>query len=336
MSKNYKKASFTLSIVTLVICTALFTACDTGQETSQTSTGTTAGPRTSVPTEDPVTAGEDAIDEAEYRRHIETLASDEFGGRAPASPGEVLTVDYLTQVFKDLGLEPGNGDSYVQEVPLASVNLVNKPELVFSGGEGEDMKLAYIEDQVVWTRQQVAEVAIDNSELIFVGYGISAPERDWDDYAGVDVAGKTVVILVNDPGFATQDPDLFNGNAMTYYGRWTYKFDEAARRGAAGAIIIHDTRPAAYGWSTVVNSWTGPQFALVLPDKGANLANVEGWITKDHARTLFAKAGLDLDEMYAKARQPGFKAVAMGMKASTELFNEAENVTSRNVTAVVK
>ena len=336
MSTSHKQVSFTLPIVTLVLCAMLFTACDNGQETSHTSAEPAADPRASVATEDPVTAAEDAIDEAEYRRHIETLASDEFGGRAPASPGEELTVEYLTKVFKELGLEPGNGDSYVQEVPLASVNLVNNPELVFSGGQGEDMELAYIEDQVVWTRQQVTEVAIDNSELVFVGYGITAPERDWDDYAGVDVAGKTVVMLVNDPGFATQDPELFNGNAMTYYGRWTYKFDEAARRGATGAIIIHDTRPAAYGWSTVINSWTGPQFALVLPDKGVNLANVEGWITKDHARTLFAKAGMDLDEMYARAQQPGFKAVPMGLKASTALINETENVTSRNVAAVVK
>jgi Zn-dependent M28 family amino/carboxypeptidase len=300
------------------------------------STGQATPEEAGTPAQDPLTAGEDAISEADYRRHIETLASDEFGGRAPASPGEQLTVDYLTQVFTDLGLEPGNGDSYVQDVPLASVNLTNNPELVVSGGAGEDMRLAYIQDQVVWTRKQVPEVAIENSELVFVGYGITAPERGWDDYAGVNVVGKTVVILVNDPGFATQDPELFNGNAMTYYGRWTYKFDEAARQGALGAIIIHDTRPAAYGWSTVVNSWTGPQFSLILPDKGAKLAAVEGWITKDHATTLFTKAGMDLEEMYARAQQPGFKAVPMGLKASVALVNEAENVSSRNVAAVLK
>ncbi len=158
--------------------------------------------------------------------------------------------------------------------PLAWVEVVNSPDLVISAAR-EKISLTYGTEQVVWTRKQLSEAAISDSELVFVGYGINAPERDWNDYAGVDVEGKTVVILVNDPGYATQDPDLFNGNAMTYYGRWDYKFGEAARQGAAGAIMVHDTLPAAYPWSTVTNSWTGPQFDMVLPDQG-RVAGVGG------------------------------------------------------------
>jgi Zn-dependent M28 family amino/carboxypeptidase len=150
------------------------------------------------------------------------------------------------------------------------------------------------------------------------------------------VKGKTVVMLVNDPGYATQDPDLFNGNAMTYYGRWDYKYGEAARQGAAGAIIIHDTLPAAYGWPTVENSWTGPQFDLVLPDKGEGLAAMESWITRDAAQKLFAKAGLDLDAMYEAAKTPGFEAVALPLKATAHLENRLNTVDSRNVVAMVK
>jgi Zn-dependent M28 family amino/carboxypeptidase len=172
--------------------------------------------------------------------------------------------------------------------------------------------------------------------LVFVGYGINAPERGWNDYEGIDVEGKTVVMLINDPGYASQDPDLFNGNAMTYYGRWDYKFDEAARQGAAGGIMIHDTLPAAYPWSTVENSWTGRQFDMVLPDKGETLASVEGWITRENADALFQKAGLDLDEMYEKARQPGFNAVPLGLTASASLVNLTEQVDSQNVAAILR
>ncbi len=324
-----------ITMATCICSLMLLAACDSGTNTTPSETQS-AVPATTSPATKSTTEGEDAITEADYRRHIETLSSDEFGGRAPASPGEQLTVDYLTDAFSGLGLEPANGDSYIQDVPLASVNAVNKPELFISGGEGEDMNLAYITDQVIWTRKQVKDAAVQDSELVFVGYGIKAPERGWNDYKGVDVRGKTVVMLVNDPGYATQDPELFNGNAMTYYGRWDYKFDEAARQGAAAAIIVHDTLPAAYGWSTVINSWTGPQFAMVLPDKGEDLVSVEGWITLDNAKTLFSKAGLDLKEMYAKAQQPGFRAVPMGLKASATLVNETENVTSRNVAAILK
>jgi Zn-dependent M28 family amino/carboxypeptidase len=318
-----------------LLCASILTACG-GEEAAESSNAPAVNP-VAAPTQasDPVATGTEAITEAAYRRHIEILASDEFGGRAPASPGEDLTVEYLEQNFRRLGLGPANGDSYIQDVPLNWIEVNNSPDLVINGGDGEDLVLEYASEQVLWTRQQVEEAAIKDSELVFVGYGINAPERGWNDYADVDVTGKTVVILINDPGYATQNPELFNGNAMTYYGRWDYKFDEAARQGAAGALMIHDTLPAAYPWSTVTNSWTGRKFNMVLPDKGEGLASVEGWIARESAEALFNKAGLDLDVMYEKAVKPGFSAIQMGLNASAALTNETQIVNSRNVAAIL-
>lgn len=341
---NVKTSITTRLIYALCISSVILLAACDNKSTEQTAVAdaavdesvvaATPPSATNEPADDAV--GEDTMNEADYRRHIETLASDEFGGRAPASPGEQLTVDYIINEFTDMGLEPVNGDSYVQNVPLAWVNVTNKPVLTIAGGDGDDMSLNYTKEQVIWSRQQVSEIDLENSDLVFVGYGINAPERNWNDYADIDVKGKTVVMLVNDPGYATQDPEIFNGNTMTYYGRWDYKFDEAARQGAAAAIIIHDTLPAAYGWPTVTNSWTGPQFDMVLADKGASLAPVEGWVTKDTAEALFKKAGLDLADMYAKAKQAGFKAVPMNLKASTQIIADTENVDSRNVAGMVR
>jgi Zn-dependent M28 family amino/carboxypeptidase len=286
--------------------------------------------------DDPIETAVEAMTEAAYRRHIETLASDAFGGRAPATPGEDLTVAYLIDQFRALGLAPGNGDSYTQDVPLMRIEAVNSPELTFRGADRDALVLAYGPDQVIWTRRQVPGAALESSELVFVGYGINAPERGWNDYEGIDVTGKTVVMLVNDPGFATQDPELFNGNAMTYYGRWDYKYGEASRRGAAGAIIVHDTLPAAYGWNTVENSWTGPQLDGVLDNQGLALSSIQGWIQKEHAETLFTMAGLDLEEMYAAAQQPGFRAVPMNVTASARIENTTEPVSTRNVAALLR
>ncbi len=278
-------------------------------------------------------------------QHIITLSSDKFGGRAPASEGERLTIKYLEDEFRKAGLSPGNGNSYTQNVPLASIEVTNKPSLIVTGtaqnGENNSvLHLNYSDDQVVWTRRQVDGVSIDASELVFVGYGINAPEQNWNDYAGIDVTGKTVVMLVNDPGYATQNNALFNGNAMTYYGRWDYKFDEAGRQGASGAIIIHDTKPAAYGWSTVANSWTGPQFDMVrkAPQAGVAtnpLVSVEGWITKENAYKLFEKAGMDLDKMYESAKTVGFKAADMSLNVSVSIENKLAFIDSHNVIAKV-
>ncbi|RLA05033.1 MAG: peptidase M28, partial [Gammaproteobacteria bacterium] len=225
---------------------------------------------------------------------------------------------------------------YRQSVPLTSVEVINTPILIFKGGKADDISLNYPDDQVVWTRKQIKSASIQDSQLVFVGYGINAPERGWNDYAGIDVKNKTVVILVNDPGFATQDAELFNGNAMTYYGRWDYKFDEAARQGAAAAIIVHDTLPAAYPWATVSSSWTGPLFDMVRADKGSSLSSVEGWITKEKASLLFNKAGLNLEEMYQAAKTKGFKAIEMSLTGSASIENKIANVNSQNVVAMIK
>ena len=332
------KSEIHVSARTGLLCLIILLAaygCDNNSTQTQNQKAE-ASPDLPVEVSDPIEAAAEVMTEANYRKHVEILASDEFGGRGPASPGEELTVDYLLQNFQGMGLEPGNGDSYIQKVPLAWVNVTNSPDLVLSGGESDDLVLSYGTDQVVWSRHQVPKSGIDASELVFVGYGINAPERGWNDYADIDVTGKTVVMLVNDPGYATQDPELFNGNTMTYYGRWDYKFDEASRQGAAGAIMVHDTLPAAYGWPTVENSWTGRQFDMVLPDKGARLVSVEGWITKENAQALFVKAGLDLDEMYEKAKLPGFRAIPMGLSASANLELETESVISKNVAAMIK
>jgi len=284
------------------------------------------------------TSGDTSLSVEMLTKHIITLSSDEFGGRGPASQGEALTIKYLEEEFTKAGLSPGNGDKFTQKVPLASVEAVNKPSLIIKSinGASDTAELSYSTDQVVWTRQQLESVSLSDSELVFVGYGINAPERNWNDYAGIDVSGKTVIMLVNDPGYATQDEQLFNGNAMTYYGRWDYKFDEAGRQGAAAAIIIHDTKPAAYGWSTVANSWTGPQFDTVRTDKTASLVMVEGWVTKDQAKTLFNQSGLNLDDMYEQAKTPGFKAVPMTLNASTEIKNNLNSIESHNIMALVE
>lgn len=268
--------------------------------------------------------------------HVRTLASDEFGGRAPASPGEELTVRYIETQFREAGLKGANGGSFIQDVPLVSVETLGSP--VFSLAKGEQsVDLAYRDDQVVWTRRQAQPAtSIEDSEIVFVGYGIVAPERGWNDYEGIDVKGKTVVILVNDPGFATQDPAVFEGNTMTYYGRWNYKFDEAARQGAAAALIIHETKPAAYGWGTVDSSWTGPQFDMVRADNGASLSAAEGWITTDATDKLFALAGLDRAALKEAAAKPGFKAVPMGVTLSTRFESKANHINSRNVAGYVE
>lgn len=298
-------------IIGLSAYAALLTGCDSAPETT------------------PYIMTEDAL-----RQHIAVLASDDFGGRAPGTRGEELTVQYLETAFRDAGLQPVRGDSYVQDVPLVSIETLGAPTLNVSGGD-DDLSFAYRQDQVVWTRKETDAIELNNSEMVFVGYGINAPERGWNDYADIDATGKTVVMLINDPGFATQDDSLFNGNSMTYYGRWDYKFDEAARQGAAAAIIIHDTKPAAYPWATVDSSWTGPQFDTVREDGGADLALVEGWVTLAAANQLFDAAGLDREGLSKAAEKPGFKAVPMGLTASTNFKNELKRVTSRNVAALL-
>ena len=267
--------------------------------------------------------------------HVKTLSSDAFGGRAPGTEGEDLTIAYLTKAFFEAGLKPANGNSYTQDVPMVSIETLDSPQIHLVKDD-QKITLDYRSDMVVWTRREQPVTELHESELVFVGYGINAPERDWNDYANIDVKGKTVVMLINDPGYATQDPALFDGNAMTYYGRWDYKFDEAARQGAAGAIMIHDTLPAAYPWATVDSSWTGPQFDMLREDQGANLAEMEAWITTEAADKLFAAAGLDRTALTKAAETPGFAAVPMSMHANSFFKSTVNHVKSRNVAAMVR
>ena len=273
--------------------------------------------------------------EAMLHEHIAVLASDEFEGRAPATPGEEKTINYLRSEFEALGIAPGNGDSYFQSVTVTEVTTASNAVLTFSGSN-YDAELEYATEMMVGSQQQIPTTSLVDSELVFVGYGVVAPERNWNDYAGIDVAGKTVVILVNDPGYATKDPDVFNGNAMTYYGRWTYKYEEAARQGAAGALIVHETGPAGYGWEVVSGSWSGPQIGLQADNLNSDKNDVEGWLTLDSAESLFAGAGLNYQKLKATAAQPDFSAVPLGdITASVAIQNSVRTSESQNVIAMI-
>jgi Zn-dependent M28 family amino/carboxypeptidase/predicted small lipoprotein YifL len=277
-----------------------------------------------------------AISGEDLKRHIATLASDEFEGRAPATPGGEKTKAYIAAEFEKLGLEPIGG-SYFQETPLVEAALIpERSSFRIADAKGAET-LRYKADIVYWTKQVAESVSFDDSEIVFVGYGVVAPEQHWNDYDGVDVRGKTVVILINDPGWAQGDATLFNGKAMTYYGRWTYKYEEAARQGAAAALIVHDTAPAAYGWNVVESSWSGPQIDLKRADDGASRAKVEGWLSNDAARRLLARAGLDLSALTEAANKRGFRAVSVtGVKASADLATTIRRTEDANVVGVLR
>ncbi|UCC75200.1 MAG: M28 family peptidase [Gemmatimonadota bacterium] len=267
-------------------------------------------------------------------RHVQVLGSDEYEGRFPGTAGEQKTLDYLQAEVERIGLQPGVGDGWFQEVQLVSITADPGMTLTVAGPDGSS-QYTYGSEFMAWTTRVVEEIDLESSELIFVGYGTVAPEYGWNDYEGLDVAGKTVVMLVNDPGFATKDPALFNGNSMTYYGRWTYKYEEAARQGAAAALIIHDTEPAAYGWATVEGSWSGPQLNMVTEDNNMSRVQVEGWLQLEVAREIFEMAGLDLDELTRQATQRDFEPVHMGVSVSTALRNRVERSISHNVLGIL-
>jgi len=269
-----------------------------------------------------------------FSKNTEILSSDKFEGRAPASKGEELTVNFMKDKFEKLGLKPGNGESFFQEVPMVEINSVPIENLTIEDSNGQK-QYAFGDEFTAVTLRVADEVSLEDSEMVFVGYGVIAPEYDWNDYEGIDVKGKTVVMLVNDPGFATEDPEFFMGRAMTYYGRWTYKYEEAARQGASGAFIIHETEPAAYGWGVVKNGWTGPQFNLISEDKNLSRCAAEGWLTLDVSKEILGKAGQSLEDLKAKATERGFKAIPLGLKASLKMKNSIRESTSRNVIAVL-
>ncbi len=280
--------------------------------------------------------GAATITAADLHKKIAVLASDEFEGRAPSSAGEDMTINYLRDEMKSYGLEPGNNGSWFQQVPLVDITADDQQALVISGGGGDDITLTYADDYVAVTRRVVDEISIKNSELVFVGYGIVAPEYGWNDYAGIDMSGKTAVILVNDPGYASRNNELFTGYAMTYYGRWTYKYEEAMRQGAEAALVIHETGAAGYPWEVVRGGWTGKSFHLETADGNRSRAKVEGWLSGTAAAAIFARAGQDLAALSKAATKQGFKPVPMGLNATLAFSNSINHSSSNNVVGIVR
>ena len=266
-----------------------------------------------------------------------TLASDEFEGRAPGTAGEDKTVAYLAQKFAEAGLEPGNNGSWYQDVPLVEITAGDvAPLMVDRPGGGEPLSFQYGSDWVGVSYRETARTELEDSEFVFVGYGIVAPEKGWNDYAGVDMRGKTAVILVNDPDYMADTLEgPFNGRAMTYYGRWTYKFEEAARQGAAGALIVHDAFPASYGWSVVESSWSGPQVHAARADAGASQTILNGWMQKPAAEAVFAAAGQDLATLSQAASRSDFRATPLGVTVSTSFENAIRRFASKNVIGIL-
>jgi len=311
----------------------LLAGCQGKQSSSETAT--TAKNSEAAPTDTAsVPAPADGITAALIGQHIKVLASDDYQGRRPFTAGEEKTTSYLAAEFKKLGLKPGPNGSYFQAVPLVEIAGKPDPTATVSGG-GKSLILNYRTDYMVLTEQEKPTVEIKNSPLVFAGYGVVAPEYKWDDYAGLDVKGKTVVVLINDPGNAGNDTTLFKGKAMTYYGRWGYKYEEAARHGATGLLIIHDTKPASYPWTVVQSSNGGAKLHPQTPDHGASKVAIEGWMTLDAAKRLFTAAGQNYDQAYAAANKPGFRGKALGLNFSTTLHNKITLKASKNVVAVL-
>ena len=278
-----------------------------------------------------------ALSEATMKDVTKELSLDSYEGRAPGSAGEVKTVAYLIEKFKAAGLEPGNNGSWTQDVPLVEITAKNVSALSVANKAGKAMSFAYGSEYVIGSYREKPQTKVDMSEMVFVGHGIVAPEKGWNDYAGVDVKGKTVVIMINDPDFDAKDlTGEFGGKAMTYYGRWTYKYEEAARQGAAAVLIIHDDAPAAYGWNVVNSSWTGTQFLAQSKDAGASQTAANGWIQKSVAKEIFAAAGQDLDKQMTAAKAKGFKAVPLNLTASLNFENDIARKASKNVIGVLK
>ena len=271
---------------------------------------------------------------ADYAEFTRVLASDELEGRGPGSPGETKTIEYLIQQYQRMGFEPGNNGSWIQTVPMVTTTTQPGASLTLTV-DGQPHELEFGTQMVLGTRNGAAETAIKDSEVVFVGYGVNAPELGWNDYAGLDVKGKTVVMFINDPGFHTGDESLFEGRRMTYYGRWTYKYEEAARQGATAALIIHDDAGAAYPWAVVQNGWSGPQFDLPASEDPDPRLPMQGWLTAESAQYLIASTGKDLDTLRREASTPGFKPIALKASVSANFKSTVREGKSDNVVALL-
>jgi Zn-dependent M28 family amino/carboxypeptidase len=271
---------------------------------------------------------------ADLEPNLITLSSDEFMGRMPFTEGEELTTSFLESKFKEMGLEPGNGDSYFQEVPMVSIITYPEQSMEFKTAQGSVVGEG-LKDFVIWTQRTDSVVRVENAEVVFAGFGIVAPEYGWNDYKNLDVKGKIVVVMINDPGFGSEDSTFFKGNTMTYYGRWTYKYEEAVRQGALGCLIVHNTIPAGYGFNNIQNSWKASK--LYLDDRGQDKYKLgfEGWITLPFATQLFEKMGKNQSELLQNARKPDFQGFSTGMTLSTSLAVEPTYNVSKNVIAKI-
>lgn len=326
-----------LSIGLVVLLLALSIACVQTPTTNQTANTNAAATTANAAIPAELKPALDTINANDIMAHTKVLSSDEYEGRGPGTKGEELTVKYLTEQYQRLGLKPGNPDgTYVQKVPL--VGFTGAPRASFTAG-GKTIDLKFPTDYVAVSRRFVPESKVENSEVVFVGYGVVAPEYGWDDYKGVDVKGKTIVMLINDPavpdaGDASKlDEKMFKGNAMTYYGRWTYKYEIARDKGAAAAIIIHETGPAGYPYEVVSGSWSRENFDIQTPNKNMDRAAVEGWITLDRAKELLTASGQDFDALKKSAVTKEFKPVTLNAKANFEVKNTIREIDSSNVVA---
>lgn len=279
--------------------------------------------------------GLSSFTEAGFESHLKTLSSDEFLGRMPFTEGEKRTLAYLEDEVKKIGLEPANGPSYLQEVPMVEITTQADSLLNVKSPKG-DFTLSGLKDYVIWTpRADEQQIKLENEELIFAGYGVVASEYNWNDYAGLDVKGKIVLVVVNDPGFGIGDSTFFKGNTMTYYGRWTYKFEEAARQGAKGCIIIHDDVPAGYGFWVVQNSWNTSKLYLDTRGKENNVCSAVGWVSQPAAKKLFEAAGINYAEALSRAHKQGFKAEPMNLSLSLNMSVKAKYDKSYNIAAKI-
>lgn len=280
-------------------------------------------------------SGLDTFTEASFENHLRKISSDEFLGRMPFTEGEQKTLAYLEDEVKKLGLEPGNGNGYLQEVPMVEIT-TETDSIMKVKGEKMILKLSGLKDYVIWTpRADQEQINLENEELIFAGYGVVAPEYNWNDYAGLDVKGKIVLVIVNDPGFGLGDSTFFKGNTMTYYGRWTYKFEEAARQGAKGCIIIHDDVPAGYGFWVVQNSWNAAKLHLDTRGKSEYQCEAVGWVSQPAARKLFEAAGMNYADALSRAHKHGFKGESMKLNLSFGMKVKAKYDKSYNIVAKI-
>ncbi len=276
--------------------------------------------------------GLESLTLASFEQHVARLASDEFQGRRPFTQGEKKTIDYLEEQFRALDLEPGNGNSYLQEVPMVEITATVDSVMEIEGPEGS-FTLRGFHDFVLNTERVEEAIVWDDEEIVFAGFGIVAPEYDWNDYEGLDVKDKIVLVLVNDPGFGGEDTTFFKGNTMTYYGRWTYKYEEAARQGARGCFVVHNTVPAGYPFAVLQNGWNSPHLYLDSRGKEKTFCEGIGWITKPTAERLFEAAGLDFNQETTQARRPGYKGQNLGLKASVSMDVSTRYDKSYNVVA---